>query len=158
MTAQQSVGSILRVLWNDRVHSSCVLTRLILLFLCFALMFLISATMWVYSVCGGGETHTLSREELNKHLCVITKYLCQLHRLLSQRSEKYASMWYSNIPEINYNCCKGEELSLTFLSSLSWHRSSSKNSSKRPEGSIRSLFLRRINALQKVWQGQQKHK
>lgn len=44
---------------------------------------------------------------------------------------------------------------LTFLRSLSWHRSSSKKSSRRPEGSIRSLFLSRIRALQKVWHGQE---
>lgn len=46
---------------------------------------------------------------------------------------------------------------LTFLRSLSWHRSSSKKSSRRPEGSIRSLFLSRIRALQKVWHGQETH-
>lgn len=45
------VHTILQRLSNNiRVHNSCVLTVLTLLFLCFALMFLMSATMCVYKV------------------------------------------------------------------------------------------------------------
>lgn len=46
--------------------------------------------------------------------------------------------------------------SQTFRKSLSWQRSSSKNSPRRLVGLTRSLFLKRMRALQNVWKKLQK--
>lgn len=62
------VHTILQRLSNNiRVHNSCVLTVLTLLFLCFALMFLMSATMCVYKVWREKNTVYMKATKTNKN-------------------------------------------------------------------------------------------
>lgn len=57
----------------------------------------------------------------------------------------------SNVTNVSYF----SPHAFTFLRSLSWHLRSSKKSSRSLVGSMRSLFLRRMRALQKVCQGEE---
>lgn len=106
------------------------LTVLSLLFLCLALIFLISVTMWVYKVWGDRGKFFISRLCNNsmQHLRICNN---SKNRIALQNSQ-------------------------TFRKSLSWQRSSSKNSPRRLVGLTRSLFLKRMRALQNVWKKLQK--
>lgn len=104
--------------WKNKYHAKYKwLTVFSLLFLCLALIFLISVTIWVYKVWGD-RGHFLISNLYNKSYSE--------NRIALQNSQ-------------------------TFRKSLSWQRSSSKKSPRRLVGLSRSLFLKRMRALQKVW-------